>query len=207
MNLDHGDTRVIIEEGKKEGLLRNQLAYVLATAYWETGKTMKPVKEAYWLSEDWRKANLKRYYPYYGRGYVQLTWKDNYKDYGIADNPDKALEPAFAAYVLIDGMVKGRFTGKKLSDYITLQASNFTGARRIVNGTDKAAEIAKLAKEYDSLLLKEGYGVDIDPVDDDEPVTTVPELPSDLSNKATGELLLEIAKLLFEVAMRLMGKK
>ena len=53
-------------------------AYGLATAWWETNKTMQPVREAYWLSEAWRKPNL-RYYPHYGRGYVQLTWKGDDK--------------------------------------------------------------------------------------------------------------------------------
>ena len=47
---------------------------VLATVEWETNKTFQPVREAYWLNEDWRRAHLK-YYPYYGRGFVQLTWK------------------------------------------------------------------------------------------------------------------------------------
>lgn len=56
----------IIQECKKQGLnLNSQIAYVLATVDWETNKTFKPVKEAYWLSENWRKKNL-RYYPFYG---------------------------------------------------------------------------------------------------------------------------------------------
>ena len=40
MNLDLGDTRLLIETCKTHGLLRNQAAYVLATAYrdWETEK-------------------------------------------------------------------------------------------------------------------------------------------------------------------------
>ena len=54
------------------------VAYGLATAYHETAYTMQPVVEAFWLSESWRERNL-RYYPYHGRGYVQLTWKDNYE--------------------------------------------------------------------------------------------------------------------------------
>lgn len=58
--------------------LKSQIAYVLATVEWETAKTFKPVREAFWLSEAWRKKNL-RYYPFYGRGYVQLTWEKNYK--------------------------------------------------------------------------------------------------------------------------------
>lgn len=45
--------------------LKTQIAYVLATVFHETGHTWKPVKEAYWFSEAWRKQNL-RYFPYYG---------------------------------------------------------------------------------------------------------------------------------------------
>ena len=70
MNL--GDTGLIVATCGQQGLLRNQAAYTLATAYWETNRTMKPVEEAYWLSDAWRKANL-RYYPWHGRGYTQTT--------------------------------------------------------------------------------------------------------------------------------------
>jgi hypothetical protein len=45
MNLNLGDTRLIIDACKSAGLLRNQAAYVPATAYWETARTMKPVRE------------------------------------------------------------------------------------------------------------------------------------------------------------------
>lgn len=45
MNLNIGDTQLIIAEAAKRGLLRNQLAYVLATAYHETGGKMKPIAE------------------------------------------------------------------------------------------------------------------------------------------------------------------
>lgn len=161
--LDLGDTRLIIEEARSHNVLRNQLAYILATAYWETAKTMKPVREAYWLNEDWRRKNL-RYYPYYGRGYVQLTWKYNYKLAGdvfgrrLVENPDIALESELAAKIIVRGMMNGWFTGKKLSQYVTLEFSDFRNARRVVNGTDKAREIAKLAKEYDKELKASGYG-------------------------------------------------
>ena len=56
-------------------------AYALATAFHETNGTMQPVREAYFLkgnAEAWRKAHL-RYYPWYGRGFVQLTWQRNYQ--------------------------------------------------------------------------------------------------------------------------------
>jgi len=167
VDLNQGYSRTLIEEADAIGMLRNQLAYVLATAQWETAHTMQPVKEAYWLSESWRKANLK-YYPWYGRGFVQLTWEDNYKradselhlDGALVADPDLALEPSIAGMIILIGMTEGWFTGKKLSDYITLQKSDFVNARRIVNGTDQASTIASIASEYDAALLAEGYGVD-----------------------------------------------
>lgn len=164
MNLDLGDTRLIIAECKKRGLLRNQAAYVLATAYWETARTVKPVVEAYWLSESWRKANL-RYYPWHGRGYVQLTWQENYRKAGakigvnLLKDPSLALRPEVAAPILVQGMLDGWFTPKKLSDYITLNRSDYLNARRIVNGMDKASEIASLARQYEADLKVIGYGV------------------------------------------------
>lgn len=160
--LDLGHTRALIDECKRQGLLRNQCAYVLATSYWETARTMKPVIEAYWLSEDWRRKNL-RYYPWHGRGFVQITWEANYKkaakELGIPfdKNPALALDPVNAAKIAVTGMREGWFTDKRLSDYITLKASDFKGARKIINGTDKAAEIAKIAQEYDDALKAEGY--------------------------------------------------
>ena len=165
INLDKGDTRLIITHCERYDLLRNQAAYVLATAFWETARTMEPVKEAYWLSEQWRKDNL-RYYPWYGRGYVQLTWEENYQRAGdklgldLTTDPDAVMAPATSSLILVEGCRDGWFTGKKLSDYITLQQSNFVDARRIVNGTDKADTIAAIAVNYDAALLAEGYGVE-----------------------------------------------
>jgi len=162
MNLALGDTRLIIEYCKRHGLLRNQAAYVLATAFWESARTMKPVRE--YGGEKYLRS--KKYYPYVGMGYVQLTWLENYKratrELGVdfVNNPKKLLEPKYAAEILVVGSRDGWFTGKKLSDYITLQKSDFVNARRIINGTDKAKEIADIAKRYDALLRAEGYGVD-----------------------------------------------
>ena len=135
MDMNLGDTRLILATCATRGVLRNQAAYILATAYWETARTMKPVEEAYWLSDAWRRANL-RYYPWHGRGYVQLTWEDNYKraarKLGVPfdRNPALAFVPEHAAKVLVVGMIEGWFTSKKLSDYITLRRSDFVGARR-----------------------------------------------------------------------------
>ena len=60
--------------------------------------------------------------------------------------------------VIVRGMVEGWFTGQKLADFITLQHSDFVGARRIVNGTDRAVSIARFAREYCDELKRIGYG-------------------------------------------------
>lgn len=127
------------------------LAYALATAWHETAFTFEPVieygGEAYLKSKD--------YYPYYGRGYVQLTWKSNYEKYGIAQTPERALDPDFAAHILIDGMIRGVFTGKKLGDYFNETKNDPIQARRIVNGTrpgetlpDRAEQIAGYYQKF-----------------------------------------------------------
>lgn len=164
INLDLGLTRQIIAEANKRYMLRNQLAYTLATGYWETDAKMLPIIEA--GGEKYRKA--KKYYPYYGRGLVQLTWSYNYKkaaiklgldpDYFIK-NPDALLDTKYAIPIMIQGMFEGWFTGKKLSDFLTLHESDFIHARTIINGKDKADEIASIARDYDSALLHIGYGV------------------------------------------------
>lgn len=172
---------MIISRCKDEGLLRNECAYVLATAEWETNYTFEPVKEAYWVknAEAWRKRNL-RYYPWYGRGLVQLTWEDNYRKAGkaigvdlIAD-PDAAMEPENAVAILVLGMKYGWFTKRRLDEFFDLKRSEFVGARRIINGTDKAAEIAALARKHDAELKAAGYGVE-----PPKPVTPpTPETPA-----------------------------
>lgn len=127
-----------------------QIAYGLATTDWETAHTFKPVREAFWETEAWRKENL-RYFPYYGRGYVQLTWKRDYSIYGdilgldLVTDPDLALRPDVALFVLGHGMKTGAFTGRGLGHYVNATETDFINARRVINGTNKASEIAALA--------------------------------------------------------------
>lgn len=121
------------------------LAYALATAYHETAYTMMPVKE--YGGQTYLQS--KPYYPYYGRGYVQLTWEENYRKMGnklginlLGDNKDRALEPNIAAEIMYSGMRDGDFTGKKLASYFSSSVNDPVNARRIINGTDKAQTIA-----------------------------------------------------------------
>jgi len=136
--------------------LNNQIAYVLATTDHETNHTFKPVKEAYWLKDPdaYLKKHHANYYPYYGRGFVQLTWKSNYEKYGklldenLVGVPDSALEPEVALFVLVHGFKNGTFSGRKLSTYVNHDLTDFINARRCINGLDKAPEIAAIAKQY-----------------------------------------------------------
>lgn len=141
-------------ECKAQGIgLNSQIAYILATTEWESAQTFKPVKEAFWLNEDWRRDNL-RYYPYYGRGYVQITWDYNYKKFSnilgidLIGNPDLALNPNIALFILVHGFKTGAFTGRKITDYVTQHTVDFINARRCINGLDKASQISALANKY-----------------------------------------------------------
>lgn len=99
---------------------------------------------------------------YCGRGYVQLTWRNNYKKAGMAlgipleTDPDLALQPRVAAAIIVRGMSEGWFTGKKLGDFLgnlsLATPEQFAEARRIVNGSDKADLIAGHAVVFQRAL-------------------------------------------------------
>lgn len=154
-----GTMAAICAECERQGLvLATQMAYVLATAEHETGGTFRPVREAFFLRNPVGYLRKLRYWPYYGRGYVQLTWHDNYAKYGeilgldLVGNPDLALEPPVANFILAHGLRHGSFTGKRLADYVRPGKTDFVGARRCVNGTDKAHRVAQLAWKHLKVL-------------------------------------------------------
>lgn len=142
-----------------------ECAYTLATVYHETGlvqggklvRTMQPVKEA--GSDAYLRS--KKYFPYIGYGYVQLTWKDNYERIGrligvdLIKNPEKALEPEIAAKIMTQGMLKGWFTGvgfKKNRPVNRYNRNEYIRARAIINGSDKAELIADYAMDFEKAL-------------------------------------------------------
>ena len=156
------------------GLPLSWQAYILATAWHETGATMRPVREAHWLSEAWRKRNL-RYWPHYGRGYVQITWPDNYKWLDAASakvgltkpgeilaNLDLAMRPDIAALALVRGMVEGRYDahGKKMADRLPARGvatrAQYINARYLVNIQDKADLIEDYAQAFERALRDGG---------------------------------------------------
>jgi putative chitinase len=150
------------------------LAYMLATTHHETGRTMQPIREAggsayfrrmYDISGDrpqLARANGNNHVGdgarFSGRGFVQLTWKNNYRRAGeklgldLVAKPELALQLQPAIRILFTGMTEGWFTGKKLSDYLTQDKTDWFNARRIINGVDRARIIAGYARLYWSAL-------------------------------------------------------
>ena len=53
-----------------------------------------------------------------------------------------------AVKIMFLGMQEGWFTGRKLSQYINDQLTDFVNARRIINSIDRAADIAGYAEKF-----------------------------------------------------------
>lgn len=152
---------------------RRMTAYLLATIKWETAHTMRPIDEhggdAYFERRygDGSAVGLRlgNVNPgdgarFHGRGYVQLTGRLNYRKAGVAlgldllDNPDLAKRPDVAWAIAIRGMTVGWFTGKRLADYFKDDSlPQWEAARRIINGTDHAADVARIARQIDEILV------------------------------------------------------
>lgn len=137
----------------------NHAAYVLATVKHETADTYAPIAEyGKGKGRVYGNPDAETGQTYYGRGYVQLTWKDNYRTFGnllgidLLNSPDLAMVPADAYKIMSIGMVKGLFTGKKLSDFDSLDQFDFLHARKIINGMDRAVTIAKYARVFKEAL-------------------------------------------------------
>ena len=121
----------------------DELAYLLATVVHETGHKMQPVREG----GGERYLRSKKYYPWVGEGLVQVTWEENARKFG-ATKPGQLMTWPIALRAAFEGMIKGMFTGKKLADYIRPGRIDYVGARRIINGTDRARLIAGYARAF-----------------------------------------------------------
>jgi hypothetical protein len=140
----------------------SQRAYILATVWHETAKTMQPIREyGMGRGKPYGKPGRNNGQVPYGRGYVQLTWDANYEAMDKAlglngeliKNYDKALEPETAALILVHGMLQGTYNGRRkgLAYYLpeaTATREQFREARRTVNVMDKADLIAGYALTF-----------------------------------------------------------
>jgi putative chitinase len=137
------------------------LAYALATTFHETAFLMSPI-------EEYGKGSGKPYgepvpphgNSYYGRGYVQLTWLENYQkaeeilrekydvEAPLVEYPHRMLEHEPSALVLYDGSIEGWFTGVGLPTYFNETTDDPYNARRVINGTDKADIIAGYHRKF-----------------------------------------------------------
>ena len=127
------------------------LAYALATTFHETAQAMEPVAEiGHGRGRDYGEPDPVTRQVYYGRGYIQLTWKANYQVQGqrlgidLEHDPEMALDPGIAANIMLHGMAAGSFTGRRLGQYFGANPAHDdpVNARRIINGTDCATLIA-----------------------------------------------------------------
>lgn len=150
-------------------IMLEQAAYILGTAYHESDRFRTMEEYASGAAYEGRKT-LGNTEPgdgrrFKGRGFVQITGRRNYTDWAkrlgvdLVGNPALAARLDHAVTILIDGMMLGTFTGKKLPDYVAGTKKDYVGARRVVNGTDRAAMIAIYARAFEKALLEAGYSV------------------------------------------------
>jgi hypothetical protein len=171
------------------------LAYMLATTYHETSKAMWPIEEyGKGSGQPYGVRDPQTNQTYYGRGYVQLTWRDNYakmtKRLGLKGDADlewhaaMALDGQIAADVMFVGMWEGWFRSdssgpQKLSRYFSNTREDPYGAREIING-DKATvpswsngvSIGNLIKGYYAkflFALQEAEIEELEPAPEPEP--------------------------------------
>lgn len=168
--------------GANNGYEGRWLAYILATAHHETARKMQPVRETMASSDALAITRLDKAFasgqlptvrtPYWrrdaegkswlGRGLVQLTHRRNYEVLSglvgtdLVADPARAMDTSTAVEILFIGMETGAFTGVSLADVFNADRTDWVGARRIINGRDRAVDIAGYARAYHAALSAAG---------------------------------------------------
>jgi hypothetical protein len=155
------------------------LAYSLATTIHETASTMQPIEEyGKGKGQPYGVPDRETGETYYGRGFVQLTWKENYAkmtpivDPMFPSNPvdlvktaSQALIPQIAASIMFIGMERGMFRKdsqgpQTYARYFDADTDDPYGAREIINGDktkvpswSNGVSIGKLIAGYHNKFL------------------------------------------------------
>lgn len=152
------------------------VAYIMATSVFETTKKMLP-KEETGTDEYFRQmydvsgersaiavrmgnTEIGEGIKYKKRGIIQLLGKKAYQKFGdlieedLVNDPSLMLDLKISTRLLVEGMLKGWYTGVTLYNYITPSKTDYTNARRTVNGTDNAKRIALMAEQLE-LAIKD----------------------------------------------------
>lgn len=144
---------------------QRHVAYLLATIRHETAFTYEPIEEiGKGAGKTYGWPDPETGHAYYGRGYVQITWRDNYERIGnaigadLVHHPELALDPATAYEIAARGMMLGLFTGRKLADYIDGPYCDYVNSRRIINAFVQAEAdlIAGYAEKFENIFQTKG---------------------------------------------------
>ena len=167
-----GCETILAEWEKRRMTDPHQLAYMLATCFWETARTMEAIHErgavSYFdkynpgtkIGNALGNTQIGDGYRFRGRGFVQLTGRANFRKMGellkvdMEGNPELAL--TYAAPIMFEGMIRGMFTGKKLSNYFGPGVADWVNARRIINSLDRADAIADIARKFKAAIVVTG---------------------------------------------------
>lgn len=163
----------ILDEWERRGLTDFRwLAYILATAYHETARTMKPI-------EEFGKGKGRKYgskikhsgmayttpdHIYYGRGHTQNTWYEIYemltkeatlqgKGWDFLNHPELLLTMEPSIWATFVAMIGGKYTGVGLSKYFNGEKADWVNARKIINGLDAAEKIADYGRRFYKSLI------------------------------------------------------
>lgn len=134
---------------------------------------MQLVCEVYWLFEVWWWQNL-CYWLWYGCGYVQFIWQENYECVDVelllcgmlVEDFDCVLEGVIVVQVMCCGMVQGWFVGDVWGCYMfvcyllcccDVCESEFVVVWWIINGIDKVLVIVCYVVQFQCVFVFGGW--------------------------------------------------